>query len=119
MRLASARRRRLVAFAAVLFAGAATYAGSFAYIRYAGLTDYARIRAGLLPEHASRRALHLTDGGSTLYDGFGYNVLRLNRRGPPGTPREVGSSIEFTCRAYFPLIHRALVDRTEITDVME
>ena len=116
------RRRLRIVFTCVLLLAVlvAFYVGTLFYIRARAYSDYDTLRAGSWPDWARRsEPIGLAVGGSTLRDGFGYMLVRVRRTLDPGglgTPAtyEAGTELKFTCRGYFPVLHRLLQDKRDV-----
>ncbi len=101
----------------ILLIGA--HASMFLMIRSQAINDYELVRQGKSPIHANRPPLAAEDGGSLMWEGSGYRVIRLKRfAGNYAESREdqeylVGAQLEFTCRRRFPILQRWIKDRED------
>src|SRR6185295_10136734 len=115
------RHRRKLVLAAVVFM--VLYVGSYLISMFCGETDYQRVLRGAEPAFA-REKWFFTDGGTTVYRGFGYTVVRIHsihdesqtdNQGHASTLFESGASLRYKFRWLYPFDRRLDRKHTEIT----
>ena len=78
--------------------------------------DYEHLRTtGTFPAWTlGREPGAMTDGGTLFHDATGYRLLLVHRvQDPESGECLVGPQLVFTCRRWFPILHRRLEDRHE------
>ena len=84
-------------FSGLLVAYAATYGVSL----MTGASDFKGLTAGRDPAFAFRNREQMTDGGTIVYQGLGYRVLRLHRL-KGSSELEVGPCLQYQLRWLYP-----------------
>jgi hypothetical protein len=94
------------------------YIGAFLTIRHRGMADYQCRLHGERPQHAQSWEA-VTDGGSICHPGWGYDIWKMHRFAVVGVPGQrsqyiKGPRLVFTCRRWFPVLERWLVDQESL-----
>lgn len=94
-------KRRCAKIAICFFGLLITYAAIYAVSLITGASDFKGLAAGRDPAFAFRSREQMTDGGTIIYQGFGYRVLRLHRlKGE--SELEVGPCLQYQLRWLYP-----------------
>lgn len=121
-------RRRVFAVSGTIIALVlTTYLAMFFTIRARAYRDYEYLRtSGEWPGWRRHRATYpYEDGGSVGHQYFGYELIKIRRLVAYPQPEHVeragrypsehGFQLQFTCRAWFPLLQKFMADREEIS----